>query len=191
MHGRAVSLRASDADRERVVRFLQGQLVAGRLTAHEFEERIEHAYAAATVDALQELTSDLPRRRTPAAPASRRRPILPGSRPFAARFDSAESPPVVMSEAMRTLAPNLIGARYRLEQSEPTRLVFRRQHFPLWAIAAAILIPFFGLLALAVAGREASEVVVSATELERGRTVVDVFGVGSLRLRRAMLELDR
>jgi hypothetical protein len=191
MKEQALSVRASDADRERVVGLLQGHLVAGRLTAHEFEERIEHAYGATTLDALQSLTGDLPGPRATAAAASTRRLVLPGNRPFAVRFDSEKPPAVVISEAMRTLAPNLIAARYRLERSEPSRLVFRREHLPFWAIAVAILVPIFGLLALVTAGRVSSEIVVSATDLGPERTVVDVFGVASGRVRRAMLELDR
>jgi len=69
--------------------------------------------------------------------------------------------------------------------------VFSRKQYPFWAVAAAILIPLFGLLALVVSGRELSEVVVSANELESGHTIVDVFGVASRGVRRAMLELDR
>jgi hypothetical protein len=95
-----------------------------------------------------------------------------------------------MSEAMRTIAPELMSARYALEHSDPTRLVFRRRQVPFYAIAAALLIPIFGLIVLAAAGRESSEVVMSANELDPGRSVVDVFGVASLRVRRAMLELD-
>jgi hypothetical protein len=191
MKEQGLSTRASDADRERVVGLLQGHLVAGRLDAHEFEERIERAYEAATLEALQALTTDLPESRATAVPAARRRPMLPGNRPFAVRFHSEKPPAVVISEAMRTLAPNLTAARYRLERSEPTRLVFRREHLPFWAIAVAIFVPLFGLIALVAAGRVASEIVVSATDLGPKRTVVDVFGVASGRARRAMLELDR
>src|SRR5207237_1145725 len=137
------------------------------------------------------LTRDLPGRRAGAMRVATRRPMLPGSRPFAVRFDSEQSPAVVISEAMRTVAPNLIAARYRLERSETTRLVFRREHLPFWAIAVAILVPVFGLIALVTAGRVTSEIVVSATDLGPERTVVDVFGVASGRVRRAMLELER
>ena len=91
---------------------------------------------------------------------------------------------------MRTIAPDLMAARYRLEQSDSTRLVFRRRQIPFYAIAAAVLIPIFGLIVLVAAGRESSEVVVSANQVDPGRTVVDVFGVASLRVRRAMLELN-
>jgi DUF1707 SHOCT-like domain len=159
----------------------------GRLTADEFEQRIEGAYAAKTLDELRTLTRDLPQAR---AHSRGRRRLLPGNRPFAARFETNAAASAVISEAMRTIAPDLMGARFQLEQSDASRLVFRRRQIPFYAFAAAILIPIFGLIVLFAAGRETSEVVVSANELGPGRTVVDVFGVASLRVRRAMLELN-
>ena len=54
------SLRASDADRERVVEILRGHTAEGRITAEEFDERMTAAYAARTMGALAELTTDLP-----------------------------------------------------------------------------------------------------------------------------------
>lgn len=158
---------------------------------HEFEERIGRAYAATTLDELRELTLDLPPSAAVPAEPPRRRSLLPGNRPFAIRFESDEAPAAVISAAMRSIAPNLIGARYQLQMSEPTRLVFRRSRFPFWSVAAAVLIPIFGLLALAAAGRETSEIVASANALGEGRTAVDVFGVASMPVRRAMLQLDR
>jgi hypothetical protein len=54
------SIRASDADRERVVEILRQHTAEGRITPDEFEERMTAAYAAKTVGALAELTTDLP-----------------------------------------------------------------------------------------------------------------------------------
>ena len=54
------AIRASDADRERVVEILRQNNVEGRLTSDEFEERMSAAYAAKTMGALAELTTDLP-----------------------------------------------------------------------------------------------------------------------------------
>jgi Domain of unknown function (DUF1707) len=54
------SLRASDADRERVVEILRRHTAEGRITADEFEERMTAAYGARTLGALAELTTDLP-----------------------------------------------------------------------------------------------------------------------------------
>jgi hypothetical protein len=63
------ALRASDADRERVVALLRDHHAAGRLTLDEFTSRIGAAYAARTLDELEPLTEDLPG----AAPAVRTR----------------------------------------------------------------------------------------------------------------------
>lgn len=53
-------MRASDADRERVVSALQEQVGAGRLTLEEFEERSDQAYSAKTIGELRKITHDLP-----------------------------------------------------------------------------------------------------------------------------------
>src|SRR4051812_32972761 len=63
-------LRASDAERERVVTFLREHALLGRLDDDELEDRIGQAYAAVTVGDLERLISDLPR---PNAPAPRPR----------------------------------------------------------------------------------------------------------------------
>jgi Domain of unknown function (DUF1707) len=74
-------LRASDADRDRVIELLRAAVTDGRLVPAEFDERVEAALAARTVDALAPLTADLiaapgsggalavPRAATPAEPA--------------------------------------------------------------------------------------------------------------------------
>ncbi|MFE2329321.1 DUF1707 domain-containing protein [Streptomyces sp. NPDC059385] len=53
-------LRASDADRERVVERLRDGLAEGRLDMEEFEERLEAAYKSRTYAELEPLTRDLP-----------------------------------------------------------------------------------------------------------------------------------
>jgi DUF1707 SHOCT-like domain len=53
-------LRASDADRERTVQLLREHHAVGRLTAEEFNGRLEQAFAARTLGALDELLADLP-----------------------------------------------------------------------------------------------------------------------------------
>ena len=53
-------LRASDAEREAVVRRLEQAFRDGRLTVVEFDERIQAAYAARTRGELDDLTEDLP-----------------------------------------------------------------------------------------------------------------------------------
>jgi hypothetical protein len=53
-------IRASDADRDRTAALLREHLAAGRLTAEEFNERLDKAYAAKTLGDLDQLLSDLP-----------------------------------------------------------------------------------------------------------------------------------
>src|ERR1700722_20250045 len=53
-------IRASDADRDRTAALLREHHAAGRLTAEEFNERLDKAYAAKTLGDLDQLLSDLP-----------------------------------------------------------------------------------------------------------------------------------
>lgn len=53
-------LRASDADRDRTAALLREHHAVGRLTAEEFHERLDKAYAAKTLGELDELLADLP-----------------------------------------------------------------------------------------------------------------------------------
>ncbi|MGC2373928.1 MAG: DUF1707 domain-containing protein, partial [Solirubrobacteraceae bacterium] len=53
-------IRVSDADRERLVEELHEHTVAGRLTAEEYEQRLEAVYAARTRADLDALRTDLP-----------------------------------------------------------------------------------------------------------------------------------
>jgi hypothetical protein len=69
-------MRASDADREEVVRTLLDALSRGLLTLDEGDERVAAAYAARYRDELPPLTADLP-----PAPASA--PVAPGWRALA------------------------------------------------------------------------------------------------------------
>lgn len=72
-------LRASDADRERVVALLTEAASDGRLTLGEHSERAERAYTARTLGELAELTADL------AVPSAQ--PIrLDGRKPIAGIF---------------------------------------------------------------------------------------------------------
>ena len=66
-------LRASDAERERVVAFLREHALLGRLTNDELEDRIGLAYASVTVGDLEKLIADLPRANRRPAPAPARR----------------------------------------------------------------------------------------------------------------------
>ena len=53
------SLRASDADRDRVIELLRAAVADGRLDPAEFDQRLDAALAARTIDALGPLTADL------------------------------------------------------------------------------------------------------------------------------------
>lgn len=53
-------LRASDADRDRVVERLRDAVAEGRLDMEEFEERLEATYKSRTYAELEPLTRDLP-----------------------------------------------------------------------------------------------------------------------------------
>jgi hypothetical protein len=76
------ALRASDADRDGVIELLRAAVADGRLDQAEFDERLDAALAARTIDALAPLTADLiaapgsdgslalPRAGTPAEPAA-------------------------------------------------------------------------------------------------------------------------
>ena len=53
------ALRASDADRDRVTELLRAAVADGRLDPAEFDERLDAALAARTIEALAPLTADL------------------------------------------------------------------------------------------------------------------------------------
>ena len=53
------ALRASDADRDRFIEVLRAAVADGRLDRAEFDERLDAALAARTIDALTPLTADL------------------------------------------------------------------------------------------------------------------------------------
>ena len=81
MRSRPRDLRASDADRERVVTVLSEAVADGRLTTEEHGDRVQRAYQARTLGDLAGLTEDL-------APPSGQPLRLDGSRPVAAFFGS-------------------------------------------------------------------------------------------------------
>jgi hypothetical protein len=57
---RRSSLRASDADRERVAERLREAATEGRILAHELEERLGRALRAVTYGELDDVVADLP-----------------------------------------------------------------------------------------------------------------------------------
>ena len=65
---RSPDLRASDADRDRVIDVLRAATADGRLTADEFNERMEAALSSRTFRELAPLTADLATTRASRAP---------------------------------------------------------------------------------------------------------------------------
>ncbi|GAA2620077.1 DUF1707 SHOCT-like domain-containing protein [Paractinoplanes durhamensis] len=55
------TLRAADADRQKVADQLKAALDEGRLSLHEYDDRVRDAYGAKTYQELLVLVSDLPR----------------------------------------------------------------------------------------------------------------------------------
>jgi hypothetical protein len=132
-------LRASDADRENVVRLLREAHGDGRITLDEHGERVERAYAARTLGELAGLTGDLlpadeqPIRLDPgplhALFATVRRDgrwVVPARFPVAAVFGTLE---IDLREALlqrRHVVVNasVLGGRLRLVVPEGVRVEF-------------------------------------------------------------------
>ncbi|HEY6688789.1 MAG TPA: DUF1707 domain-containing protein [Propionibacteriaceae bacterium] len=74
------ALRASDDDRDAVLRALERHTAEGRLSLDEFDQRSTAALAAVTLDELAALTSDLPelsdKPEPPVEPASHARHLV-------------------------------------------------------------------------------------------------------------------
>nr|WP_240944547.1 DUF1707 domain-containing protein [Micromonospora thermarum] len=86
MQGRD-GMRAADADRQAVADRLRTAVDEGRLDLHEYDERLQQAYAARTYGELDALLADLPAPAGAAAsagtpwPSPSGRPGRPGCRP--------------------------------------------------------------------------------------------------------------
>jgi len=74
-------LRASDADRERTAQLLREHHAVGRLTAEEFEGRLEQVFQARTLGELDTLLADLPAIDLYQLPSAGIRPRRGGSGP--------------------------------------------------------------------------------------------------------------
>lgn len=72
-------LRASDADRDRTASLLREHHAVGRLTAEEFNDRVEKTFAARTLVELDELLADLPAIDLYQLPSAGIRPTAPGA----------------------------------------------------------------------------------------------------------------
>lgn len=135
----AHELRASDADRERVVAVLREAFGDGRITADEHAERIERAYAARTLGELAALTADLiPEERQPIRVDSRPlhvmfgtvrrggRWVVPMRFPVTALFGTVE---IDLREALlqrrhTVVQAAMLGGRLRLLVPEGVRVEF-------------------------------------------------------------------
>ncbi len=78
-----------DADRERTATLLREHHAEGRLTAEEFHERLDAAYAARTLGDLDALVMDLPAIDLYRLPAAGLRPAPPGTGAWQARRPSS------------------------------------------------------------------------------------------------------
>ncbi|MFI6998792.1 DUF1707 domain-containing protein [Nocardia sp. NPDC050175] len=70
----AENVRASDADREKIVEQLRHAMNEGRLTLHEYDDRLQQVYSAKTYGELTPVLADLPAQRDSRAPVSKRVP---------------------------------------------------------------------------------------------------------------------
>ena len=163
------AMRASDEDRERVVAVLKRHCTAGRLTLDELPERVERAYAAATLAELEELTRDLPdrRRREPAPSSATRLPRMPGTAPFTETIEFDRPVTEVEMEALRTIAPRLARYGFSLVATDRRVLMFVRS----------------GMLL------RTHRVQLTLHELDANRTRLTIHGTAPLSIRRAFAEL--
>jgi Domain of unknown function (DUF1707) len=181
-------LRASDADRERIVATLREHAGEGRLTTEELEARCERAYNARTVAELERLLVDLPQPAPPPAaqPAPRVRGF--GVQPFWHEWEHAVPPERAMAEAMHSIAPAMHRYGYELVERQPRRLVFDFSYHPGWTFAVAVLAFPLGLLALLF--KEHERVMIDVDGTPGGGTRLVVSGHAPRRVRRAFAELQ-
>lgn len=190
------AVRASDAERELAVAVLQEHCVAGRITVEELGDRVARAYEARTRADLARVTADLPTASqaeidpSPRSSTRRRRdrpPVLPGHAPFSERFQVSKPRARVRAEALSTIAPSLHGYGYELRSATAEMLELVREERPAWTIVAAVLAFPFGLLCLLHKRR--SRIVLSFEGGANRGTLLTVYGVAPLSVRRAFAEL--
>jgi hypothetical protein len=182
-------LRASDADRERVIHELRRHHADGRITSEELEERIGTVWETKYVSGLGAVTADLPALPAPPAPAppAPRLPWVPGRADFSVQWEASVPPGEAMVAALRHLAPALSVAGYGLADRTPERVVFSRPRTPGWVWPVVIFTFPFGLLALLA--RTEDRVAIELVPRQDGSTLVYAAGVAPLSLRRAFAEV--
>jgi hypothetical protein len=102
-------LRASDAERERVVAFLREHALLGRLTDDELEDRIGLAYASVTVGDLEKLIADLPRANQPSPRPAMSRPSAPARATARRQHRQAGPPPALIGIGIGALLLSGVG----------------------------------------------------------------------------------
>ncbi|HZP53676.1 DUF1707 domain-containing protein [Actinocrinis sp.] len=149
------NLRASDADRERIVEQLRQHTADGRLTMDEFEQRMSAAYAAKTYGELAQLTRDLPvdlgarsRGAGFGPPPPQDAPPWSGSWPRTGVSDRPGSGNEIVDAlvgAAMTWKTQKIAAREQLRQQRYQARLERRANAPIasgfvgWAVLSALL----------------------------------------------------
>ena len=88
---------------------------------------------------------------------------------------------------MKTVAPRLFDAGYRLETQSQTMLMFGRKQRPAWTFVVAILAFPLGLIALLY---EDESQVILAIDPGESETSVQISGTAPMTVRRAVLNLD-
>ncbi|OKK19678.1 hypothetical protein AMK16_16590 [Streptomyces sp. CB00455] len=116
-----LELRASDADRERVVDRLRDAVAEGRLDMDEFGERLEAAYKSRTYAELQPLTRDLPAASAPGA-AGTAPGTGPGAEPVAGAGSGTSWPARIGGTSTSTTAVAVMsGFQRRGQWTVPAR----------------------------------------------------------------------
>jgi uncharacterized protein DUF1707 len=101
-------LRASDLERDAVIRRLRNECAGGRLSIDELDERVERAYAAVTRRELNRLVSDLPDEAPRVASIDRRRRFFwPGIAPFREQRHLATSCADSFAATQREIVPRM------------------------------------------------------------------------------------
>ncbi|MEV7087313.1 DUF1707 domain-containing protein [Streptomyces sp. NPDC093085] len=102
------SLRASDADRDRIADILKEALAEGRLDAEEHGERIDAVYRAKTVGELEPLVRDLP------APGTDGHPARPAHGPAGGYGYQAEDPSTPAESMIAVFSSTTRKGRWRI-----------------------------------------------------------------------------